>query len=134
MYRINIRVRSPVGLRRLDLLRIALVFSKNQVSMALVTGRALCVFVHTGIFLGHFSGAIFRELVYAFLVGVVVAVFALQALLEEPFQEFAAVLANGRPGVTVEDKGVGDAYAARHFFFYPDWTAAQRWGSVLVAY
>lgn len=44
---------------------------------------------------------------------VVVAIFALQALLEQPLEELLAVLANGRSGVGVEDESVRDIYATR---------------------
>jgi hypothetical protein len=55
--------------------------------------------------------AVFGRKLHAFLVNIVMAIVALHSLLEQPPQELFTILANGRPRVGVDLKGMRNLYS-----------------------
>ena len=81
----------------------------------------------------RFSCAIIRNLVLAFAMNVKATVTTLQALFEQSFKHFLAVMTNGGFSVRMDDKRVWNFYSSGHFFLNPNRsTRANRWSSVLL--
>ena len=74
---------------------------------------------------GQLSAAVPGDELCALLVDIVPAVLALEALLEDPHQQLATVVALGGLGVGVQDEGVRDLQAVGEVEIYPgrpSWT------------